>query len=130
MTYGERRPDPPPSGLPDPATRSPGEPWVRDHPPGSRYEIILDGQLAGVAVYERRPGRVVFTHTEVMPQFKGRGFADHLARWALDDVRARGNEKVIARCPFIAGYIARHPEYADLLAGRQYPPASPDVTRD
>jgi predicted GNAT family acetyltransferase len=83
-----------------------------------------------MAVYERRPGRVVFVHTEVKPEFKGRGLADRLARWALDDVRARGDEKVIARCPFIAGFIGRHPEYGDLLAGRPPLVPPPPVTRD
>jgi predicted GNAT family acetyltransferase len=106
------------------------EPWIRDHPPAKRYEIVVDGQLAGMAVYERRPGRVVFVHTEVKPEFKGRGLADRLARWALDDVRARGDEKVIARCPFIAGFIGRHPEYGDLLAGRPPLVPPPPVTRD
>lgn len=130
MSYGERRPDPPPSGLPDPSSRQPGEPWVRDHPPAHRYEVIVDGQLAGVAVYERRPGRIVFVHTEVGQGFKGRGLAEQLARWALDDVRTRGDEKVIARCPFIAGFIGRHPEYADLLAGRQPLAAPIDERRD
>ena len=130
MTYGERRPDPPPSGEPPPEAREPGVAWVRDHRPGSRYEIILDGELAGVAVYERRPGRVVFTHTEIRPDYKGRGLADKLARWALDDVQARAEEKVIARCPFIAAYIARHPEYRVLLAGNQAAPFPTDVTRD
>jgi predicted GNAT family acetyltransferase len=118
-----------PESRADPAA-SPADPWVRDHPPAHRYEIIVDGQLAGVAIYERRPGRVVFVHTEIRPEFKGRGLADRLARWALDDVRQRRDEKVIARCPFIAGFIGRHAEYGDLLAGR--PPAvpPPPVTRD
>ena len=121
------RPDLP--GGPSQAATRP-DPWIRDHPPESRYEIIVDGQLAGVAVYERRPGRIVFVHTEVAPVFKGRGLADRLARWALDDVRARGGEKVIARCPFIAGFIGRHPEYANLLAGRPPAVTPPPVTRD
>lgn len=123
MTYGERRPDPPPSGEPSPDSRPSGVAWVRDHKPGSRYEIILDGELVGAAVYERRPGRIVFTHTEILPEFKGRGFADQLATWALDNVRERGGDRVLARCPFIAGFIGKHPEYADLLAGR--PPVTP-----
>jgi predicted GNAT family acetyltransferase len=130
MTYGERRPDPPPSGEPAPDSREPGVPWVRDHRPGSRYEIILDGELAGVSVYERRPGRVIFTHTEIRPELKGRGLADKLARWALDDVQARAEEKVIARCPFMAAFIARHPEYRVLLAGNQAAVFPTDVTRD
>ena len=42
------------------------------------------------------------------------GVASHLAQVALDDARAQGL-RVIPRCPFVADYIARHPEYADLV---------------
>ncbi|HEX6872057.1 MAG TPA: GNAT family N-acetyltransferase [Micromonosporaceae bacterium] len=80
-----------------------------------QYEALLDGEVAAIAQYRLRPGQVVFTHTETRPEFSGRGVASALARAALADVRARG-EKVIARCPFIASYLADHPEYADLLA--------------
>jgi predicted GNAT family acetyltransferase len=124
MTYGERRPDPPPSGLPDPATRPAGVPWFRDHHPGKRFEAIIDGQLAGVAEYERRPGRVTLVHTEISPAHKGNGLGDQLARFALDAIREGGTEKVIPRCPFMAGFMVRHPEYQDILAGKieQYLP--------
>ena len=82
-----------------------------------RYEIQADGRLAGVAEYRvRRDGTVVFTHTEIQPDFDGRGLGGELARAALDDVRQRG-AGVVAQCPFIAGYIDRHPQYADLVAG-------------
>jgi uncharacterized protein len=56
---------------------------------------------------------VLFTHTEVDTRYEGRGVGSALARAALDDVRRQG-KLVIAQCPFIAGYIQRHPEYADL----------------
>jgi uncharacterized protein len=118
------------AGEPSDGPESRPEPSIRDHPPGNRYEIVVDGTVAGIAAYERRPGRIVFVHTEVIPAFKGRGLADRLARWALDDVRARGGEKVIPRCPFIAGFIGRHPEYNDLLAGRPPAAPAPPVTRD
>jgi predicted GNAT family acetyltransferase len=36
-------------------------------------------------------------------------------RGLLDLVRAEG-AKVRPRCPFVRGYIEKHPEYADLLA--------------
>ena len=38
-----------------------------------------------------------------------------LAKAALEHAAAQGL-KVIPRCSFIAGYIARHPEFADLVA--------------
>ncbi|MFD5436489.1 GNAT family N-acetyltransferase [Kitasatospora sp. NPDC127067] len=37
-----------------------------------------------------------------------------LARGALDDARARGLH-VLPYCPFIRGWIRKHPEYADLV---------------
>jgi predicted GNAT family acetyltransferase len=79
-----------------------------------RYEALIDGTVAGYAAYRTKPGVTNFYHTVVEPAFEGRGVGSVLARRALDDVRARG-EKVVADCPFIAGYIQRHEEYRDLL---------------
>ena len=91
---------------------------VRDATERGRYEATLDGELAGFARYLLRPGRVVFTHTEVDPAFEGKGVASALARQALDSVRAAGLQ-VEPLCPFFASYIRRHKEYADLVV----PPA-------
>jgi predicted GNAT family acetyltransferase len=79
-----------------------------------RYEASVDGTVAGFALFRSQPGVTNFYHTEVDPGFEGKGVGSVLARHALDDVRARG-EKVIADCPFIAGWIKRHPDYEDLL---------------
>ena len=79
------------------------------------YELTVDGEVAGHAYTETHGHTVVFTHTEVDEAFEGRGLAGTLARAALDDVRSRG-EQVIARCEFIKGWIAKHPDYQDLLA--------------
>lgn len=54
-------------------------------------------------------------HTEVPEALEGRGIAGRIVRFALDDVRARGL-KAVPRCPYVAGYISRHPEYQDLVA--------------
>jgi predicted GNAT family acetyltransferase len=88
---------------------------VRDHPEVGRYEATAGGRLAGVVGYRFRPDAVVFTHTEVLPEWEGRGIGGRLARAALDDARERGMT-VVPRCRFIRGWIRRHPEYADLLA--------------
>ena len=87
---------------------------VRDAPDRNRYEVTVDGELAGFAAYRDTGGARVFTHTEVFDAFEGKGIGSVLARGALDAVRATG-VRVVARCPFIAGYIERHDEYADLL---------------
>jgi predicted GNAT family acetyltransferase len=87
---------------------------VSHHPDESRYEIHVDGKPAGLTQYRRTPGYVNFLHTEIDPAFEGQGLGGRLAAGALEDVRA-GGDQVIATCPFIAAYIGRHPEYADLL---------------
>jgi uncharacterized protein len=87
---------------------------VRDAPDRRRYEVLEDGTLAGFAAYHDYGGARVFTHTEVFPDFEGRGVGSALARGALDDVRASGRV-VVAQCPFIRDYIERQPEYADLV---------------
>ena len=79
-----------------------------------RYEATVDGQLAGFAQFRTKPGVSIFWHTEIDPAYEGKGVGSTLARQALDDVRGRG-EHVVAQCPFIAAYIERHPDYADLL---------------
>jgi predicted GNAT family acetyltransferase len=86
---------------------------VRNNPEMHRFELDAEGATA-VAYYKLEPGVITFTHTEVPPALEGRGIGSALARGALDSARAQGF-KVIAKCPFIGGYIARHAEYADLL---------------
>jgi uncharacterized protein len=81
-----------------------------------RYEARLDGTVIGHSRFQLRPGTVIFTHTEVDPAYEGRGVGSQLAGAALDDVRQRG-QRVVAECPFIAEYIDRHPDYADLVTG-------------
>jgi uncharacterized protein len=88
---------------------------VTDNPTRSRYEARIDGALAGFAAYDRADDRIVFTHTEVDPQYEGRGVGSALAQVALDDVRAEGGRRVVPRCPFIKRWIDRHPAYADLV---------------
>jgi predicted GNAT family acetyltransferase len=87
---------------------------VTDHPDRDRFEVTVGGRTAGFVAYERRPGRVVLTHTEVDPEHQGRGVAGRLARGALDAVRA-GGEQVTPSCSYIAEYIRRHQQYLDLV---------------
>jgi uncharacterized protein len=79
-----------------------------------RYVITVDGGEAGFSTFALREGRLTFLHTEVDPAFAGRGLGNRLAAGALDDARANG-WRVRPLCPFIAAYIERHPELADLV---------------
>lgn len=86
---------------------------VVDVPERSRYEIVSDGRVLGYAAYQRANQLIVFTHTEVEPELEGQGIGGMLVRGALDDVRKRGLP-VLPICPFVHGWMARHPQYADL----------------
>jgi predicted GNAT family acetyltransferase len=86
---------------------------VTNNETAQRYEARVDGQLA-VIIYQQLGDCIVFIHTEVPEALEGHGVAGKMARFALDDARAR-RLMVIPQCPFVASYIRRHPEYADLV---------------
>jgi len=87
---------------------------VADNPAENRYEIRVDGELAGFAQYRQRPAGLAFTHTEIDDRFEGQGLGGRLVSFALDDARSRGLA-VLPFCPFVKGYIEGHPEYLDLV---------------
>ncbi len=101
-------------------------PAVADAPERSRFEIHVDGRLAGFAAYRAKPygdgpDLLVFTHTEVDDAFEGRGLGSVLVRTALDSARSRGLP-VRPDCPFVRAYIARHPdEYLALVPAELRP---------
>ena len=87
---------------------------IRDIPEESAYVVYIDGERAGKAEYVNRGGRRVFTHTEVDDAHTGGGVAASLVRYALDDMRAR-EIHIVPLCPFFRSYIARNPEYRNLV---------------
>jgi len=87
---------------------------VQDNVAAARYEARVGDTLAAYAEYRVEGGRVVFTHTEVEAEFEGQGVGSVLARGALADVRGRGLN-VVPLCPFIRGWIEKHPDYQDLV---------------
>jgi predicted GNAT family acetyltransferase len=87
---------------------------VRDNPDEKRYEVTLDGAVAGFTVYRTRPGLIAFVHTEIDERLEGRGLGSALIRGALDDAREKGMA-VLPFCPFVNDFIVRHAEYRELV---------------
>jgi predicted GNAT family acetyltransferase len=88
---------------------------VTDHPDKNRFELPVDGELA-LAYYRRDGDQFVLTHTEVPQRLSGQGIGSRLAKGVFEAIRASGG-RAVTRCEFMAAYAARHPEYADLIAG-------------
>jgi predicted GNAT family acetyltransferase len=87
---------------------------VADAPDRERYELSIDGEMVGFTAYRTRPGLIAFVHTEVDERLQGRGLADRLIRFALEDADARGLA-VLPFCPFVKGFIERHREFKALV---------------
>jgi predicted GNAT family acetyltransferase len=79
----------------------------------SRFEVELPGEPA-VLVYMLRPDLLVLMHTEVPPEFEGRGIAALMAKAALEFAKDSGL-KVRSFCSYTTRYIERHKEYQELL---------------
>ncbi len=86
---------------------------VRNNTAHHRFELDAGGHTA-VAEYRLSLGVITFTHTGVDPAVRERGIASRLVRGALEAARAQ-ELKVVPKCSFVASYIARHPEFRDLL---------------
>ena len=96
-------------------TRSSGAERVVDNPAQSRFELDL-GEAVAVAYYKVDGDRIALLHTEVPQELSGRGIGSRLAKGVFETVRGRGLG-VVAKCPFMASYAARYPEYARMLVG-------------
>lgn len=95
---------------------------ISDAPERARYEAHLNGELAGILEYVLKYGRLALVHTEVLPTHEGQGIGSALVRYGLDLARSNG-WRVIAVCPYVQSYLARHPEDDDIVVGR--PNAAP-----
>jgi len=91
---------------------------VVENPGHHRFELAIDGSEEIAAAYYRidNDGHLILTHTEVPSEFSGQGIGSRLARGVFDMIRASGR-KAVLRCPFMAAFYSRHPEYSDIVAG-------------
>jgi uncharacterized protein len=87
---------------------------VADAPDRDRYEISVDGEVVGFTAYRQRRGLIAFIHTEIDEIHQGRGLADQLIRFALEDARKR-DLVVLPFCPIVKAFIERHREFEALV---------------
>jgi uncharacterized protein len=89
---------------------------IVDNQDANRFEIRADGELAGFAEYrlDLDSKSIEFVHTEIDPNFGGRGLGGALVRAVLDSARQR-NLAVLPHCSFVRGWISKHADYEDLV---------------
>ena len=89
---------------------------VRRNDEAGRYEILVDDWVVGFTEFRaREDGVLVFPHTVIDEDQRGKGLSHDLIGAALDDVRARG-ARIVAECPAVRRFVDGEPAYADLLA--------------
>jgi uncharacterized protein len=90
---------------------------ITDNPAGRRYEARIGEQLVGWVDYGRVRNRLVAIHTEVPPEFGGRGIGSALVKHVVADARSSGFS-ITPRCPLFVTWFERHPDDRDVLARR------------
>lgn len=79
-----------------------------------KFETEIEGYKAFIE-YSVAPDVLTLEHTEVAKELSGRGIASELTEAVLLQIESRGL-KVIPHCPFIKGYIEKHPEWKFIVA--------------
>ncbi|MGX5819074.1 GNAT family N-acetyltransferase [Chitinophaga lutea] len=93
---------------------------IRNNEQAQQFELSLDGELAYL-VYRFYKKNIAFMHTVVPDSLGGKGIATALAEFAFryaDDKK----KKVMVYCPFVAGFVRKHPEYRQQLDPEYHQP--------
>ena len=98
----------------DAATTTPAVAVVH-HADDEYYELLVDGQQAGLLVYHVIGSHLSITHTVIEPTYRGQGLSWALVGRALDDIRTR-SVTVSNYCPVVSRFVEKNPDYRDLLS--------------
>ncbi|WP_327149129.1 GNAT family N-acetyltransferase [Nocardia sp. NBC_01329] len=87
---------------------------VRNNIALERFEITVDGEVAGYTEYQDTAGERAFVHTEVDPRFDGSDYARALVESALDATRREGLG-ALPMCRQVQRFIGTHPQYLSMV---------------
>jgi hypothetical protein len=86
---------------------------LRDDTAAGRLEMDERGEIV-FANYRRAGDRLIIDHVETPPALRGAGAAGRLMELIAARARLEGL-RIIPICPYAKAWLARRPEYADLL---------------
>ncbi|MFC9996507.1 GNAT family N-acetyltransferase [Nocardia sp. NPDC127526] len=87
---------------------------VRKNTELDRFELYVDGYLAGVTSYQDTANERAFVHTEIYPQYEGQGFGRKLVQGALERTRDEAYG-ILPLCPMVHHFVESRPEYLALV---------------
>lgn len=100
--------------TPDASSPDSGVVTVTRNDDQGRYDVTVDGDLAGFTEFFDDGDQRVFFHTEIDDAFGGRGLAGTLVQQALDATREDG-QRIVPVCPYVAKYVKKHDTWADIV---------------
>lgn len=84
-----------------------------DNKEAKQYEMQVEDSIVRIE-YIRALNKIYLTHTEVPQSLEGKGLGSLIVKKALEDIDKR-ELTLIPMCPFVAGYIKKHPEWKKLV---------------
>ena len=79
-----------------------------------QYEFRIGDLIPRIEYLKTKNGEIYLTHTEVPSALEGKGVGSSLVRLALEDIE-RQQLRLVPLCPFVAGYVQKHPEWKRLV---------------
>ena len=87
-------------------------------PDAARYVLRIDGEIASVLDYRVLGDAIAFTRTFTNPRHRGEGLASELVEYAVDDVAATSERRIVPSCWYVGEWFDHHPDRAGMLAAR------------
>lgn len=85
---------------------------VIHNPAESRFEMWINGDLSKLD-YRENGNTIVMMHVGVPLEYRSQGLAGKITQVGLEYAKEK-KLRVIPMCSYVAAYIRRHPEYAEL----------------
>lgn len=80
-----------------------------------KFTMHVDGELVAHLDYTQDDHSISITSTYSDPQHRGKGYAGDLVAWMADQVESNDTRRIVAVCPYVANWFARHGERGNLL---------------
>lgn len=87
---------------------------IKNNESNKHFEVLLDDGEYAFIEYRWYKKDLALMHTIVPEDKQHMGIAGQLAKFALEYAKVN-NLKVLVYCPYVAGYLKKHPEYATLV---------------